>query len=142
MDATAISLCMENGLPIIVFDLRREGNISRAAHGRADRNARPRRCGMTVETALADALDRMKKAVSVLHEELGAIRTGRATPAILSRITVDYYGTQVPINQLASFSVPEPRLLVVQPFDKNAISASRRPSRARTSASRPRTTGT
>jgi ribosome recycling factor len=77
---------------------------------------------MTVETALADALDRMKKAVSVLHEELGAIRTGRATPAILSRITVDYYGTQVPINQLASFSVPEPRLLVVQPFDKNAIS--------------------
>jgi ribosome recycling factor len=77
---------------------------------------------MTVETALADALDRMKKAVSVLHEELGAIRTGRATPAILSRITVDYYGTQVPINQLASFSVPEPRLLVIQPFDKGAIS--------------------
>ena len=78
---------------------------------------------MTVETALADALDRMKKAVSVLHEELGGIRTGRATPAILSRINVDYYGTQVPINQLASFSVPEPRTLMISPFDRNAIAA-------------------
>jgi ribosome recycling factor len=78
---------------------------------------------MTVETSLADALDKMKKAVSVLHEELGGIRTGRASPAILSRISVDYYGTQVPINQLASFSVPEPRLLVLQPFDKGAISS-------------------
>jgi ribosome recycling factor len=78
---------------------------------------------MTVETSLADALDKMRKAVSVLHEELGGIRTGRASPTILSRISVDYYGTQVPINQLASFSVPEPRLLVVQPFDKGAISA-------------------
>jgi ribosome recycling factor len=78
---------------------------------------------MSVESSLADALDKMKKAVSVLHEELGGIRTGRASPAILSRISVDYYGTQVPINQLASFSVPEPRLLVVQPFDKGAISA-------------------
>jgi ribosome recycling factor len=78
---------------------------------------------MTVETSLADALDKMKKAVSVLHEELGGIRTGRASPSILSRISVDYYGTQVPINQLASFSVPEPRLLVLQPFDKGAIAA-------------------
>jgi ribosome recycling factor len=78
---------------------------------------------VTVESSLADALDKMKKAVSVLHEELGGIRTGRASPAILSRISVDYYGTQVPINQLASFSVPEPRLLVVQPFDKGAISS-------------------
>ena len=76
---------------------------------------------MTVESSLADALDKMDKAVSVLHEELGGIRTGRATPSILSRISVDYYGTQVPINQLASFSVPEPRLLVLQPFDKGAI---------------------
>ncbi|HEX5951335.1 MAG TPA: ribosome recycling factor [Actinomycetota bacterium] len=65
----------------------------------------------------------MDKAVSVLKEELGGVRTGRATPALLSRLTVDYYGTQVPIQQLASFSVPEPRLLVIQPFDKNAIGA-------------------
>jgi ribosome recycling factor len=76
---------------------------------------------VTVETALADAADKMDKAVSVLKEELAGIRTGRATPALLSRLVVDYYGTQVPIQQLASFSVPEPRTLVIQPFDKNAI---------------------
>ncbi len=78
---------------------------------------------MTIESVLADGADRMDKAVSVLKEELAGVRTGRATPALLSRLTVDYYGTQVPIQQLASFSVPEPRLLVIQPFDKNAIAA-------------------
>jgi ribosome recycling factor len=78
---------------------------------------------VTVEESLTDASQKMKSAISVLREELGAVRTGRATPAILSRITVDYYGSQVQLNQLASFSVPEPRLLVIQPFDKNAIGA-------------------
>ena len=81
---------------------------------------------MTVESALADATKKMKGAIGVLHEELGAIRTGRATPALLNRINVDYYGSTVPLNQLASFSVPEPRLLVIQPFDKNAIPAMER----------------
>jgi ribosome recycling factor len=65
----------------------------------------------------------MAKAIVVMKDELAGIRTGRATPALLSRIVVDYYGTLVPIQQLASFSVPEPRTLVIQPFDKNAISA-------------------
>jgi len=78
---------------------------------------------MTVEAALADAREKMNKAISVLKEELGGIRTGRAAPGLLSRLVVDYYGTQVPINQLASFSVPEPRTLLIQPFDKNAIGA-------------------
>jgi ribosome recycling factor len=78
---------------------------------------------VTVDSALAEAGGKMDKAVSVLKEELAGIRTGRATPALLSRLSVDYYGTQVPIQQLASFSVPEPRTLVIQPFDKNAISA-------------------
>ncbi len=78
---------------------------------------------MTVESALKEAAEKMDKAISVLKDELAGIRTGRASPALLSRIVVDYYGTQVPINQLASFSVPEPRTLLVQPFDKNAISA-------------------
>jgi ribosome recycling factor len=81
---------------------------------------------MTVESSLADAEKKMKGAISVLHEELAGIRTGRATPALLNRITVDYYGSTVPMNQLASFSVPEPRLLVIQPFDKNAIPAMER----------------
>jgi len=78
---------------------------------------------MTIESALKDAESKMKRAVEVMREELAGIRTGRATPSILHRITVDYYGTQVPLNQLASFSVPEPRTLLVQPFDRNAISA-------------------
>ena len=78
---------------------------------------------MTVQTTLGDAGEKMDKAISVLKEELGSIRTGRATPALLSRIVVDYYGTQVPIQQLASFSVPEPRTLMIQPYDKNAVAA-------------------
>lgn len=72
---------------------------------------------------LRQAEDKMKKAVSVNLEELASIRSGRATPALLNRITVDYYGTQVPLNQIANLSVPEPRLLVISPYDKNAISA-------------------
>jgi ribosome recycling factor len=76
---------------------------------------------MTVQATMADAREKMAKAIAVLKDELGGIRTGRATPALLSRIVVEYYGTQVPLQQLASFSVPEPRTLLVQPFDKNAI---------------------
>jgi ribosome recycling factor len=76
---------------------------------------------VTVESALADAREKMAKAITVLKEELAGIRTGRATPALLSRIVVEYYGTHVPLQQLASFSVPEPRTLLVQPFDKNSI---------------------
>jgi ribosome recycling factor len=78
---------------------------------------------LTVEAALAGASGKMDKAIGVLKDELGGVRTGRATPALLSRIVVDYYGTQVPIQQLASFSVPEPRTLTITPFDKNAISS-------------------
>jgi ribosome recycling factor len=75
------------------------------------------------DAVLRDVEERMKKAVSVNHEELASIRSGRATPALLNRITVDYYGTQTPLNQLANLSVPEPRLLVIAPYDPNSISA-------------------
>ena len=68
----------------------------------------------------------MRSAVSVTQEELSSIRTGRANPKLLERIMVDYYGTQVSFNQLASTSVPEPRLLVIQPFDRNALTAMER----------------
>jgi len=81
---------------------------------------------VTVESTLAEAAEKMDKAIAVLKDDLSGIRTGRATPALLSRIVVDYYGTQVPIQQLASFSVPEPRTLVIQPYDKNAIAATER----------------
>jgi ribosome recycling factor len=78
---------------------------------------------MTVDSALKAAAEKMDKAISVLKDELAGVRTGRATPALLQRVVVDYYGTPVPIQQLASFSVPEPRTLVISPFDRNAIVA-------------------
>lgn len=78
---------------------------------------------MTVDSALKAATEKMDKAIAVLKDELAGVRTGRATPALLQRVVVDYYGTPVPIQQLASFSVPEPRTLVISPFDRNAISA-------------------
>ena len=76
---------------------------------------------MTTESTLTDARHKMERAVEVTKEEFTGVRTGRATPAILNRVTVDYYGAPTPLNQLASFSVPEPRLLVIQPFDKGAM---------------------
>jgi ribosome recycling factor len=81
---------------------------------------------MTAESALKDAEHKMHRAVEVTREEFTTVRTGRATPAILNRIAVDYYGAPTPLNQLASFSVPEPRLLVIQPYDKNSMSAMER----------------
>jgi ribosome recycling factor len=75
------------------------------------------------DEVLREAEDKMSKAVSVNREELASIRSGRATPSLLNRVTVDYYGTQVPLNQISNLSVPEPRLLVISPYDKNSISA-------------------
>ena len=81
---------------------------------------------MTAPETLRDAEQKMHGAVSFAQDELASIRTGRANPKILDRITVDYYGTQVSLRELASFSVPEPRLLVIQPHDRNAISSMER----------------
>lgn len=76
-----------------------------------------------VSDVLKDVESRMKKTVEVFRKELATIRTGRASPALLDRIEVDYYGTPTPIKQLANISVPEPRLLVIQPWDKQSVSA-------------------
>jgi ribosome recycling factor len=70
-----------------------------------------------------EAKDKMHKAVLHMQEEFAGIRTGRATPAIVEKLRVDYYGSEVPLQQLASFSVPEPRVLVISPYDKSAIKA-------------------
>ncbi|MDQ3771619.1 MAG: ribosome recycling factor [Actinomycetota bacterium] len=69
------------------------------------------------------AEEKMRKAVSVNQEELSTIRSGRATPQILNKITVDYYGTQTPLNQVANLAVPEPRVLMITPYDPNSLSA-------------------
>jgi ribosome recycling factor len=74
-----------------------------------------------IQGILDDARQHMDRAEEHVLGEFATVRTGRANPAILQRITVDYYGTQTPLQQLASISVPEPRLLVVQPYDKAVI---------------------
>jgi ribosome recycling factor len=75
------------------------------------------------DEVLAEARTRMAKAVEHTRQEFSTIRTGRATPALVEKLTVDYYGEEVPLQQLAGFSVPEARLLVVQPYDKSSIGA-------------------
>jgi ribosome recycling factor len=76
-----------------------------------------------IDEVKADAEDRMKKAIDALHRELATIRTGRASPALVDRVEVDYFGAKTPLNQLAGVSAPEPRLLVIQPWDKGSIGA-------------------
>ena len=76
-----------------------------------------------IDEALLEAEEKMEKAVTVAKEEFAAIRTGRAHPAMFSKITAEYYGTQTPVNQLASFHIPEPRMVVIQPFDKSSLAA-------------------
>jgi ribosome recycling factor len=74
-----------------------------------------------VDDIFEDAKRRMHKAVDVLKQDLASIRTGRASSALVERITVDYYGAPTPINQVASISVPEARLLVIQPWDRKLL---------------------
>jgi ribosome recycling factor len=72
---------------------------------------------------LADASDRMAKSVEATRAEFGSVRTGRASPALLDRVVVDYYGAPTPLKQLATINAPEARLLSVQPFDQSSIKA-------------------
>jgi ribosome recycling factor len=74
-----------------------------------------------VDDLFGDAERRMQKAVEALKQDITSIRTGRASSALIERITVDYYGTPTPINQVASISIPEARLLVIQPWDRKML---------------------
>lgn len=76
-----------------------------------------------IDDTLFEAEEKMDKAVSVAQEDFSNIRTGRVHPGIFSKITAEYYGAQTPLNQLASFHVPEPRMVTVQPFDKSSMGA-------------------
>jgi ribosome recycling factor len=76
-----------------------------------------------IDDTLLEAEEKMEKAVTVAKEEFAAIRTGRAHPGMFSKVTVEYYGTQTPVNQLASFQVPEPRMILIHPFDKSSLGA-------------------
>jgi ribosome recycling factor len=91
---------------------------------------------------VADAREHMAKAVDHTQAEFGAVRTGRATPALVEHLKIDYYGTETELRQMAGFSVPEARLLVVSPTTRGLCRPSRRRSRARTWASPRPTTAT
>ena len=76
-----------------------------------------------IDDVLTDAEERMQKSLDTLRRDLGGIRTGRASTGLIERLDVEYYGTVMPLNQLANISAPEAHLLVVQPWDKSATSA-------------------
>lgn len=76
---------------------------------------------MMVKDIFATNEDKMKKALDVLRKEYSSLRAGRATPALLDKISVDYYGTPTPVNQVANISVPEPRMIVIQPWEKTML---------------------
>lgn len=75
-----------------------------------------------IDELLKEVEVRMKKAVGVLQGDLATIRTGRASPALVEKLRVDYYGTPTPLEQLAAISVPEPRLMIIRPYDPNSLS--------------------
>jgi ribosome recycling factor len=76
-----------------------------------------------IDELLADAAERMVKSVETAQHEFSTVRTGRASPSLLERIVVDYYGAMTPLNQLATIAAPEARLLTIQPYDKSSIKA-------------------
>ena len=131
VDAAAFALCMENHLPMIVFGMEDEGNIARVLRGEKIgtlvhaglANPKPgtaRRRVVVIDATLREADAKMAKAVEHAREEFAAIRTGRAHPSMFAQITAEYYGQQTPLQQLAGFQVPEPRLVVISPYDASA----------------------
>ena len=76
-----------------------------------------------IDMILLEATEKMDKAIEVTREDFGTIRTGRANASMFNKIAVDYYGTMTPLNQLASFQVPEARMIVISPYDKGATTA-------------------
>ncbi len=76
-----------------------------------------------IDDFLADAKRRMDRSIEATHEEFNSIRTGRASPALLDRVQIDYYGTPTPLKSLASIATPEARLLTIQPFDPSSMKA-------------------
>lgn len=78
---------------------------------------------MSVSDILKEAETKMKSAIDAMVHDFGTYRTGRATPAVLDRVTVEYYGNETPLNQVASISIPEPRQLLIQPWEKSMTPA-------------------
>src|SRR3954453_21946999 len=78
---------------------------------------------MAIDDLMQDATRRMHKSVGAAQTEFSTLRTGRASPALLDRVQIDYYGQQTPLQQLATIGAPEPRMLTIQPFDPSSLAA-------------------
>jgi ribosome recycling factor len=76
-----------------------------------------------IDDILLEAEEKMDKAIEVAREDFATIRTGRANPALFNKIVIEYYGSYTPVNQLASFQTPDPRLIVLSPYDKSSMAA-------------------
>ncbi|WBB70417.1 ribosome recycling factor [Micromonospora sp. WMMD812] len=76
-----------------------------------------------IDDTLLEAEEKMERAIEHAKEEFGAIRTGRATPAMFSKVIIDYYGTPTPLTQMASVAIPEPRMAIIKPYDASQINA-------------------
>ena len=74
-----------------------------------------------MKTVVKQTRERMQKSIEAFENNIGAVRTGRANPAVLNRVSVDYYGSMMPLNQVATISSPDPRTLVITPFDKSIL---------------------
>ena len=130
MDSTALALCMENAMPLNVFNMDDETSLARIISGErvgtlvsTSQGERAMAAENLIDELLEDARERMAKSVESAQHEFSTVRTGRASPALLDRVVVDYYGAMTPLNQLATISAPEARLITVQPYDKSSIKA-------------------
>ncbi|GIJ33868.1 ribosome-recycling factor [Micromonospora sediminimaris] len=93
--------------------------MTRQAHDEHKKEARR----PVIDDTLLEAEEKMERAVEHAKEEFGAIRTGRATPAMFSKVIIDYYGSPTPLTQMASVAVPEPRMAIIKPYDNSQINA-------------------
>ena len=127
MDTTALSLCMENATADPCLRARRGKHPPRRlrpTRGHDHLHHRPEGELMpSIEEFLEDAKRRMDKSIEMTRTEFNGVRTGRASAALLDRISIDYYGTPTPLKNMATIGAPEPRMLTVQPFDPTQIKA-------------------
>ena len=119
---------MDNGMPILVFNLLTNGNIARAVAGEKIEPWSPPDAASMMPGAVhdrrgLDAEEKMEEPSRVARDDLSSIRTGRANPGMFSRIVVDYHGTPTPITQMSSVNVPEARMVVIKPHEAAQLRA-------------------
>src|SRR5205814_8794585 len=102
---------------------QREGRDGARGAGRARGHPRARRVAVALEEIISQSEARMNKGIEALRHDVQAVRTGRASPSLVESLEVDAYGTPTPLISLAAISAPEPRLIVIQPWDKSLIKA-------------------